>query len=136
MTYTDENRGSIQFRERRKQLVDYSGLCIGNITPTDCDGYIEYHNKAFIYFEIKFRDAEVSKGQCKSFTRNVDALKQANKQAIFIIVEHEVNDPAKDIDAAVCKVRKFYDGKWKVSKSAETLKELIDRFIKYVDEEQ
>lgn len=36
MNYTDDNRGAIQFRERRKQIIDFSGLRVGNITPTDC----------------------------------------------------------------------------------------------------
>ena len=131
MIYTDDNRGAIQFRERRKQLVDYSGLRIGNITPTDCDGLIEYRDKAYVLFEIKHRNAKVPSGQLKALVRSVDDFKQAHKAAILIIAEHDVDNPALDIDAAKCAVRVFYDGAWK--KSDETLADLIQRFISYVD---
>ena len=78
MNYTDDNRGAIQFRERRKQIIDFSGLRVGNITPTDCDGLIEYHNKAYILFEIKHRDAKVPEGQLKALVRSVDDFKLAS----------------------------------------------------------
>lgn len=130
MNYSNENRGSIQYRARRQQLIDFSGLRFGNITPTDCDGLIEYHNKAFIFFEIKYRDAKVPEGQQKAFMRNVDALRLAGKAALFIIAEHEVDDSSADINAVNCKVREFYDGTWKNTK--ETLKEVIERFIQFV----
>lgn len=131
MNYTDDNRGAIQFRERRKQIIDFSGLRVGNITPTDCDGLIEYHNKAYILFEIKHRDAKVPEGQLKALVRSVDDFKLARKSALLVIAEHDVDDPGKDIDAATCKVRIWYDGSWK--QSNETLKELINRFVNYVD---
>lgn len=79
MTYSDDNRGKIQYRERRKQLVDFSGIRIGNITPTDCDGLIEYHDKAYIIFEIKYRDAEVPHGQRLALQRSIDDFKRAGK---------------------------------------------------------
>lgn len=131
MTYTDTNRGTIQFRNRRKQIIDFSGLRCDNITPTDCDGIIEYKNKAYVLFEIKYRNAEVPRGQFLALTRMVDDYKRANKYAILIIAEHNVDDAEQDIDAANCKIRKWYDGTWR--QNPLTLKELIDRFIKYVD---
>lgn len=131
MTYTDTNRGTIQFRNRRKQIIDFSGLRYDNITPTDCDGIIEYKNKAYVLFEIKYRNAEVPRGQLLALTRMVDDYKRANKYALLIIAEHNIDDAEQDIDAANCKVRKWYDGIWR--QNPLTLKELIDRFIKYVD---
>ena len=100
MTYTDDNRGAIQYRARRRQLVDFSGLRFDNITPTDCDGLIEYRNKAYVLFEIKLRDAKVPDGQLKALVRSIDDFKRANKSAILVIAEHDVDNPAQDIDAA------------------------------------
>ena len=50
----------IQHRERLNQFIDYSGLMFGSIHPTDTDGEIEYHNKAWVFFEIKHRDTSFS----------------------------------------------------------------------------
>jgi len=41
MLYTDDNRGTIQNRERARQIIDFHGLRIRNITPTDIDGFIK-----------------------------------------------------------------------------------------------
>ena len=133
MNYTDDNRGAIQFRERRKQLIDCSGLRIGKITPTDCDGLIEYHSKAYVLFELKLRDAEVPRGQLIALERAIDDWRQARKFALLIIAEHNVDNPEKDIDAAKCNVRSWYGGKWRQPDAPVTLKDLIDKFIAYVD---
>ena len=130
--YTEDNRGSIQFRERKKQIIDFSGLRIGNITPTDCDGLIEYHGKAYILLELKRRGVEVPKGQLLALKRAVDDWQRAQKFATLIIAEHDVDNPNTDIDAASCHVREFY---FKGNKKTGdyTVKALIDRFISFVD---
>ena len=135
MTYTDDNRGKIQYRNRRKQLIDFSGLRIGDITPTDCDGIIEYHDKAHVLFEIKSRSVDVPNGQKLAFERMCNDFNRLKKPAVFIVAEHDVDDPAEDIDAAQCKVRDFYfRGVWYRDKSL--LKDLIERFIKFADGEK
>ncbi|MBR3746999.1 MAG: hypothetical protein IKN27_08580 [Selenomonadaceae bacterium] len=133
--YTDDNRGRIQFRERRKQIIDFSGIRVGNITPTDCDGFIEYHGKAYILLELKRRGVEVPRGQLIALRRAVDDWQQADKVATLIIADHDVDDPARDIDAANCPVREFYyKGERKLCDY--TVKELVDRFISFVDRRQ
>ena len=135
MTYTDDNRGKIQYRNRRKQLIDFSGLRIGDITPTDCDGIIEYHDKGHVFFEIKSRNVDIPKGQKLAFERTCNDFNRLKKPAVFIVAEHDVDDPAEDIDAAQCKVREFYfRGGWYRDKSL--LKDLIERFIKFADGEK
>lgn len=129
--YSDNNRGAIQFRDRRKQIVDFSEVRFGNITPTDCDGIIEYHNKAYILFEIKYHDATVPKGQLLALTRAVDDFKKANKQALLVIAEHDVDNTDEDIKADKCSVRKWYNGQWKTFSGS--LKSLIEKFIAFVD---
>lgn len=130
MNYTSENRGVIQHRNRRKQIVDFSGLRFGNITPTDCDGLIEYQNKAYIFFELKYRDAKVSHGQLLAFTRIVDDLIKAGKNAVLVIAEHSVDAVAQDIDAATCVVRHYYINQLCHSpKENYLLKDFIQDFI-------
>lgn len=132
MTYNDDNRGVIQCRERRQQIIDASGLRFGNITPTDCDGLIEYKDKAYVLFEIKYRDAPVPKGQLVALTRSIDDYTRAGKHAVLIIAEHEVDNPKQDIIAAICKVRTYYyHGTW--YKKECTLKDFIEKMIAFVD---
>lgn len=134
INYTDDNRGAIQFRDRRKQIIDCRGLRYGNITPTDCDGLIEYHGKAYILFELKKRGTEVPKGQLLALVRAVDDWRRARKPALLIIAEHDVENPAEDIDAAKCNVRSYYGGGvWKHPNAPITLKDTIDSFISRVD---
>lgn len=134
INYTTDNRGSIQFRERRKQIIDFSGLRFGNITPTDCDGFIEYHNKAFVFFEIKHRDAPVPRGQLLALTRLVDDLRSTKKHVALIIAEHKVDNTDDDIQAHLCSVRHWYNGSW--HKFEGSLKSLIVGFINYVSKEE
>lgn len=132
MIYTDDNRGIIQNRNRKKQIINFSGLRYRNITPTDCDGLIEYQDKAYVIFEIKYKNIIVPEGQSLAFVRMCNDFYQAEKPAIFIIAEHEVYDTNCDIDAAACRVRTFYfNHKW--YDEPTTLKSLIDRFIAFVD---
>ena len=63
MLYDDDNRGSIQFPDRARQLIDFSGLRYNKITPTDIDGFIEYHDEAIVFMEFKYGNAELPYGQ-------------------------------------------------------------------------
>ena len=133
MTYTDVNRGAIQFRQRRKQLIDFSGLRFGNITPTDCDALIEYHGKAFFFIEFKLRNADVPFGQMLALKRLVDALERAGKYAVLIIAEHTVDNPVDDIDAATCTVRKYYNYRSEHEPTDISVKTLIEKIIARID---
>ena len=123
----------INNRRYAKQLIDFANIRIGaNGMPTDCDGLIEYHGKAYVLFELKHRGADVPLGQWLAFVRMCDDFNRLHKPAVFIVAEHDVDDPDIDIDAAACTVRKFYyAGKW--YRGSNTLKALIDRFIAFVD---
>ncbi len=126
-------QSEIQNRARAKQLIDFGGIRIGEKgMPTDCDGLIEYHNKAYVLFEIKLRDKAVPTGQTLALTRMCDDFSRLGKLAVFAIAAHDVDDPEVDIDAGACRVREFYfKRKW--YRDNRTLKELIDKFILFVD---
>jgi len=126
----DDTRGEITNRKRAQQLVDFSGLKIDTITPTDVDGFIEYHQSLFIFFELKLNGKDLPRGQIVAFTTLVDSL---NKPAIFIIADHDV--PAvQDIDAATTIVRNYYfKGKWHRPRKAMTLREAVLQFVIFVE---
>lgn len=107
------NRGKIIHRERASQLRDYRGLRFGNITPTDIDGFIEYHNKAYVLYELKLENAEVPYGQRLALERLTNDLEKVGKPTLCIIASHDVHDCSKDIDVANASVIEYrLKGKW------------------------
>ena len=135
MEYTSENRGVWQFKDRARQLINYNGLRFGNITPTDSDGEIEYHNKAWVFFEMKHNNAPVGRGQKTAFERKIHDISKGGKPAVFFIVDHYVDDVSEDIDAASCVVRELTIGHgWKKG-DGRTLRQYIDGFLKWVDKD-
>lgn len=130
----DANRGKIIDKERKQQILDYSGIRIGNSTPTDIDGMIEYKCKGYIFIEVKYGDKKLPEGQEKGFTRLVDDLYRANKKAVLLIVEHYIHDTNIEIPVADCYVREFYfEGKWRKPKKSIKAKDEIDNFISHLN---
>lgn len=129
-----ENRGKIQFRERARQIVDFSNLRYGNITPTDIDGLIEYKDKAVIFIELKYLDAEMPNGQRIAFERIVDDVDNAGKYCALLLCSHCVQDCTDDIDASAALVKRaYYKGRWIDISEPITLRKQIDRFITYIN---
>jgi hypothetical protein len=116
-------RGKIYNRAYAAQVNDFSGMRWGNITPTDMDGLIEYHNKCFIFIETKFMDKPLPYGQKLAFERLVDSL---NKPGILIVTTH---NGSGDIDMKSTKIREYYwQGKWYPGLDIQ-LKCFVDFFI-------
>jgi len=129
-------RGVIENRDRKRQIIDYRDLRFGNITPTDIDGMIEYHGKAFIYYEFKLNDAEMPNGQRISLEQSIKSHRAAGKQAIAILLEHNIQNWQHDIPAAQCPVREYYLNPkygWAKPKQYETAYSLSKRFLEWVD---
>lgn len=127
----DMERGKIRNRDAGKQIIDYSGLRFNRITPTDIDGLIEYKGKAFIFYEFKYGDAPMPRGQMIALTRMVDAIQMGGTPAILILGSHS-NQAAEDIDAANAKARAIYwNGAWSGGCS-RTVRDVTDGFLKYI----
>ena len=124
-------RGKIYNRDRSKQTYDFSGLCFGNITPTDIDMLIEYKNRAYVILEIKYGDAKLPAGQDLALTRLTDDLEHSGKSTLCIIASHETSNCNEDIDTAKTVVRSYrYKGHWWRDWGVSiTSKELIDFFF-------
>jgi len=123
----------IQSWDRLNQRIDYSGLTFGSIHPTDTDGEIEYHNKAWVFFEIKYNGKEVPYGQLLALERKVNDIARGGKEAVFFIADHFVSDVSKVVDASRCLVRKFYYKGKEYDGDGSDLKAYINRFIGMVD---
>lgn len=115
-----------------RQPLDFSGCCIGNgIYPTDIDALIEYRDKQYIIFEVKFRDYEVPFGQKLALQRMVDDFTKVGKQAIVIVCSHPVKDPNKRILLAKCSVREIYygdEGEWRKPSVDITVQDALTNF--------
>ena len=122
-------RGAIYNRDRSKQSYDFTGLCFGNITPTDIDGLIEYKNRAYIIIEIKYGDNEVPLGQKLALERLTDDLERSGKPTFTIIASHNISNSKDDIDVANTIVRMYrFKGSW-IKPNLITTKKLIEYFI-------
>lgn len=128
MEYKDDNRGIIQFRNRARQIINFSGLRYGKITPMDIDGYMDWRKaNVEIFLEMKHRDATMSDGQRYAYEKLVDDGKKAGTKAFALVCEHSVDETEKDVDAASTLVREYYDGnRWHVADVDFTCKQFVD----------
>lgn len=121
----EKEKGKIYYRNRAKQIIDYSGLCFGNCSPTDVDGLLDYKNQCSILLEYKLGNKELPKGQRLALERSADNSKIP---AVVIVATHDVADSNVDIPADSCPVREMYfGGKW--YKCAWTVRETVERFL-------
>lgn len=132
MLYTDSNRGTIQNRERARQIIDFHGLRIRNITPTDIDGFIEYQDKAMIFLEFKYLDADLPYGQQLALVRLIDNIDKAGKEAVLFVCEHNITNCDKDVIAENAIVRSFYYKKRWYNGFGKTVKEKIISFLNFI----
>lgn len=127
------SRGTIRNTKRAQQINNFKGLRYGKITPTDLDGLIEYKDVAYVFIEVKFRDAPLPFGQRLALKRMVADLSK-HKKAIAIVCEHDVADTNEQVDTAECKVREIMlsdEMVWRATKQEMKVKELIDSFLSF-----
>ena len=99
--------------------------------PTDIDGFFEYHNKAFVFMEYKYRDASLSTGQKIAYERLVDVIQNAGKCAVLLLCRHNVKDTYEIVDSSKSIVSDmYYKGKWRenINKSVKEVEDDIIRF--------
>lgn len=130
----------IKSRERAKQLVDFGGIEFGErIWPTDFDALIEWHDKAWLLFEVKMYDVDVPSGQRLAMERFVKDVRKAGKLALAAVVQHCVTNPNESVTLAKCRVREIYMGgshAWRPPKKPMNAQEIASEFIEYVDKER
>lgn len=133
MNHEKGKRGQIRLKARRRQILDFSGLRYGNITPTDLDGLIEYQDRAFVFYEYKYQGADMSQGQKKALTRLVDCIQKSGRPSVLFLCRHEVPDCESDVTASETIVHSlYYCGKWHKG-DGRTAKEYTDGFVNWVN---
>jgi hypothetical protein len=134
MVTKEDERGVIRHEARAKQLFIFKNLRYGNITPTDVDGLIEYQNKAYIIFEIKYGYAKMPLGQRIALERLQRDLSLSGKASVLFVAQHEIKDTSENVDVSKAVVRQYYfEDKWRVPAIETTLGEAIDEFIDTVN---
>lgn len=123
-------RGRINNRARATQIKDFTGLRWGKITPTDIDGFIDFHNKLFIYIELKYGNATLPNGQRLALERQADAGNKAMIPTYVIVAQHLDEGDIKVAEAIVIEIynTNMNKTKWHVMKNkTKTVKEIIDK---------
>ena len=120
-------RGVIQNRARAEQIVDFSDLRFGKITPTDIDALIEYKNTCFLLVELKHHSKPViDLGQRLALERI--ALGMIKPTLVLHAVHSEPVE--RDINAATCVVHRYYwQGRWRAPAALVTVREVADGFF-------
>ena len=122
-------RGVIKTREYGAQVRDYSRLRIGNITPTDLDMLIEYHDKCFVFAETKFKNMVLPGGQSLALERLCDACERAGKPSILFVTTHN-RGIGEDIDMDRTIITAYrYKFKWAVPEEPVYLGDAVMSFI-------
>lgn len=126
-------KSEILNRDRARQIIDFAGMRYGTKgAPTDCDGIVEWHDQARVFFELKHGKKNVPVGQSLAFTRLCDDMQRIGKPALFIVAEHDVDDPNVDVIAAESRVREYYfNRRW--YKKGVQLNDLINSFLEWND---
>jgi hypothetical protein len=104
-------RGVIRNREFKRQIVDFSGIRFGNITPTDLDAFMDFGNRLFVFVETKFNGASMPYGQRLAIERLCDACNTPpDRYSVAFITSHHSEG---DIDFANTVVTEYrWQGKW------------------------
>jgi hypothetical protein len=124
-------RGKAHFIGRYRQVIDYSQLLYGKVTPSDIDGIIDFAGKLFVIIELKFSGAPFLYGQRLCLERVCDGLQNQKSDAVLFVATHSV--PVEDeVDASVCLVSEYrWHGKWHTPKDRVTLRAAIDMTRKF-----
>jgi len=93
-------RGKIVHRNRKRQLLDMSGLRFGKITPSDLDACIEYRRRAWVFIEFKKDGGLPAAGQLRMLQELASDMHAAGKQVAVILGAHGIDDPEVDVVAA------------------------------------
>jgi hypothetical protein len=112
-------------KNNARALVEFSGLRYGNKMPTDIDAFLDFDNKAFVFFEVKYRNADMSYGQQLALERLCDSV-NPDIEAYVLVVSHTTKDG--DIDLASSIITKIrHGGKWmRPARKNATVKEFVD----------
>jgi hypothetical protein len=106
------------------QPKDFGGLRWGNIIPTDIDGFLDFGNRLFIFFELKYGDAKMPLGQRLALERQCDRCQQGGVNTYTLIIQHWDTGIIEVARGIVIEYR--YKGMWCIPFVELNTKEQID----------
>lgn len=92
-----DNRAHIDHADRFRQPLLFEGMTIDKMYPTDIDAMTEYHDRLFIFMEVKYGDTPISYGQTTALERTANALQETDRDALVFICRHNVVDRTKPV---------------------------------------
>lgn len=120
--------------DRGRQLILFDGLSYDTLAPTDIDGILDYKNRIWVVYEVKYAKKNLPRGQRLALERLVQDAKEAGKHGIAIVAEHYQQDPLRSVLLASCPVREIYTTEhphWWALGQRVTVKEVTDAYIRY-----
>ena len=120
-----DNRAHIDHADRFKQPLLFEDMTIGKMYPTDIDAMTEYHDRLFIFMEVKYADTQASYGQITALERMANALQETDRDLIVFICRHEIEDRTKPVllkDTVVTDA--YFKHTWYVSDGQLTMGEV------------
>lgn len=124
-------------RNRISQIKNYNNLrwnLKGGLSPTDIDGYLELNDKLFIFFELKYKNIQLSRGQELALERLVDVVSDSKRTGYLFIASHTTENTSEDIDVGKCIVERYrYNKKWITSCNLslyDSISFLINKYVK------
>ena len=131
--YQVTQRGVYENVRRGRQLLRFDGIQWGNITPTDIDCIVEFHDSVWVMCEVKMKNKDLPEGQRLTLERFVNDTTKAGKHSIAIVAEHDIRDPRKDVFLKKdCMVREFYcteTGLWRPPRYSLTAEDAMTKYI-------
>jgi hypothetical protein len=121
--------------ERAKQLINFGGILTPPLCLTDMDACFEFHDKGYLFVEVKYKGKKVPEGQ-RIFLERITKRLAISVKAVTIVVDHEIEDPKETINLCDCKVRKVFWGdieQWALPKKPCTAGEFINTYHKWLE---
>lgn len=117
---------------RAKQLILFEDMPIGH---TDYDAVCEYHNMAWLIYEVKKHGTGLDLGQRLALERDVEDKAKAGKWSIGIVVEHSVKNPDDPIWLKDCIVKeiKICNNPWREITHPMTASEFEKKCLYHLD---
>jgi hypothetical protein len=128
--------GVYEHEKRAKQLIRFDGMNIDSRSFTDFDAVMEWKDRAWLVFEVKYDNKDVPMGQRIALERFIRDAGRSGKYAVAAVVEHYVANTNEDIYLRECIVRKLYvagEYIWRPPKHVMNAHQLMREFIGYVD---
>lgn len=120
----------IRHRKTASTLNNFANLQYGNVYPTDIDAFMEFGGKVFILIEGKQEGVECKGGQRYALERLCDKCDDGVSKSLLIVCENRYANNEVDLGQSI--VREYrYKRIWYKSQVKETVRNMIDRFLKH-----